>query len=85
MTFAAHGNLEVNSPATIRRPKYGLKREGSSAAVRGSAQAFDSIERVTILHSESALIGAVTFGFARLSVMVTSASGSLFQRLVRIF
>lgn len=75
------GILEVNPAASVRGPKYVVKRGKTPVLSAAEArQLHDSIESDTLIGlRDRALIGLMVYSFARVGATVTMQGGDLFQ------
>jgi site-specific recombinase XerD len=75
------GILEVNPAASVRGPKYVVKRGKTPVLSAAEArQLLDSIESNTLMGlRDRALIGMMVYSFARVGAAVTMKGGDLFQ------
>ena len=75
------GILEVNPAASVRGPKYVVKRGKTPVLSAAEArQLLDSIESNTLIGlRDRALIGMMVYSFARVGAAVTMKGGDLFQ------
>jgi site-specific recombinase XerD len=73
--------LEVNPAASVRGPKYVVKRGKTPVlSVAEARQLLDSIESNTLIGlRDRALIGLMVYSFARVGATVTMKRGDLFQ------
>jgi site-specific recombinase XerD len=76
------GILEINPTASVRGPKYVVKRGKTPVLSAAEArQLLDSIESNTLIDlRDRALIGLMVYSFARVRATVTIKGGDLFQR-----
>jgi site-specific recombinase XerD len=76
------GILEINPAASVRGPKYVVKRGKTPVLSAAEArQLVDSIESNTLTGlRDRALIGLMIYSFARVGATVTMTVGDLFQR-----
>ena len=81
------GILEVNPAASVRGPKYVVKRGKTPVLSAGEArQLLDSIESNTLIgFRDRALIGAMVYSFARVGATVTMRVGDYFQHRKRLW
>ena len=79
------GILEVNPAASVRGPKYVVKRGKTPVLSAAEArQLLDSIESDTLIGlRDRALIGMMVYSFARVGAAVTMKGGDLFQHRKR--
>jgi site-specific recombinase XerD len=79
------GILEVNPAASVRGPKYVVKRGKTPVlAAEEARKLLDSIESKTLIGlRDRALIGAMVYSFARVGATVTMKVGDYFQHRKR--
>jgi len=79
--LTSNGILEVNPAASVRGPKYVVKRGKTPVLSATEArQLLDSIESNTLVGlRDRALIGLMVYSFARVGAAVTIKGGDLFQ------
>src|SRR5260370_39101940 len=79
------GILEVNPAASVRGPKYVVKRGKTPVlAAEEARKLLDSIESNTLIGlRDRALIGAMVYSFARVGATVTMRVGDYFQHRKR--
>jgi site-specific recombinase XerD len=79
------GILEVNPAASVRGPKYVVKRGKTPVlSAEEARQLLDSIESNTLIGlRDSALIGTMVYSFARVGATVTMKVGDYFQHRQR--
>src|ERR1700722_2238564 len=81
------GVLEVNPAASVRGPKYVVKRGKTPVLAAAEArQLLDSIKCDTLIGlRDRALIGVMVYSFARVGAAVAMKSGDLFQHRKRLW
>jgi len=81
------GILEANPAASVRGPKYVVKRGKTPVLAAAEArQLLDSIESNTLIDlRDRALIGVMVYSFARVGAAVAMKSGDLFQHRKRLW
>jgi integrase/recombinase XerD len=81
------GILETNPAASVRGPKYVVKRGKTPVLAAAEArQLLDSIECNTLIGlRDRALIGVMVYSFARVGAAVAMKSGDLFQHRKRMW
>jgi len=79
------GILEVNPAASVRGPKYVVKRGKTPVlSAEEARELLDSIESNTLIgRRDRALIGTMVYSFARVGAAVTMRVGDLFQHRKR--
>jgi site-specific recombinase XerD len=81
------GILEVNPAASVRGPKYVVKRGKTPVlSAEEARKLLDSIESNTLIGlRDRALIGAMVYSFARVGATVTMRVGDYFQHRKRLW
>ncbi len=81
------GILEVNPAASVRGPKYVVKRGKTPVlSAEEARKLLDSIESNTLIGlRDRALIGAMVYSFARVGATVTMRVGDYFQHRTRLW
>src|ERR1700687_6108020 len=81
------GILDANPAASVRGPKYVVKRGKTPVlAAAGASQLLDSIESDTLIGlRDRALVGVMVYSFARVGAAVAMKSGDLFQHRKRLW
>ncbi len=81
------GILEVNPAASVRGPKYVVKRGKTPVlSAEEARKLLDSIESNTLIGlRDRALIGAMVYSFARVGAVVTMRVGDYFQHRKRLW
>jgi site-specific recombinase XerD len=85
--FTTGGILEVNPAASVRGPKYVVKRGKTPVLSAEEAhKLLDSIETTTVMGlRDRALIGVMVYSFARVGAVVAMRMGDYFQHRNRLW